>query len=389
MSLTIHHAYANMLHMAHENFLNPNGGNQPLHPEVAEDPEAAMPASEKDIRDLVGAIEKQLKRTSADEYGDDGEVSKMRSMLDDSGNPLTVTRYLSAPDYAPNRVADVIHSVSRDDGGSDQTRYEISKIPDGLSVERHFHASGKRGTTGDSIVEETGVDPTKAPNKSTVERLSSYASSMAAAEERERELGLTFTSKKDVREITQVIRQAKPRKDEPKDIKFLRQERQAKRVRGKTEEDGAGRAPDIAKAEFIARAMNPDMTKVAKVVSGLSPDEKLIAKLEAQAERKAKRARAAYESGVRSLAEVFGEDSREGMAEQGWRWLTNLSTHSAQSDFELGGEGDYLSQLQGRLGRENVTTKPAYDIFDNPAPGMIGVFAKQEAWEKDQEENFR
>lgn len=364
--------------MTPEDIINPNEGNRPQHPEVAENPEAAMPASEQSKRDLLEAIDGQLERRSTREGFNTGEVRKGRDLVDASGNPLTVTRYLSGRE--DNRVADVIQTVFPTEGGREVNRYEISKIPDGLSVEKLFHSWGASDSAG--IVTELPRDP-----KAVIEAIDDQVAKlneMVAAQEQERELGLTFASEKDVKAITQIIQEARPHEDEKEDLKFLRQERRAKSIEGKTEKDEAGRETDVAKAEFMANAMNLDMMAVVDMVSDPSPNEEMIDKLEAQAERKAIKAKAAYESGVRSLVEVFGEDSREGMAEQGWRWLTNVSTDSAQSDFDFGGEGEYLSQLQGRFGNKNVITKPAYNIYDKPAPGMIGVFVKQDAWENHQ-----
>lgn len=315
---------------------------------------------------------------------DTGEVSKGRDLVDTSGNPLSLFLYLDGRD--DGRVADVIHSVRGEEGqGYDLFRYEISRIPDGLSVERIFRPRGSAGPNS-SLAEELGIDPSRVSEETVLEQMITHASSRAAAQKEERALGLTFASEKDVKEITNIIREAQPHEDEQPDIKFLRQERQARRNKGKTEQEGADRAPDIAEAEFIARAMDASMAEVAWMVSTSSPNEVEIAKLEAQAERKARQAKTAYENGVRSLAEVFGEDSKEGMAEQGWRWLTNITKSGAQNDFELGGEGDYLGQLKRKFGSDNVVIKPGFNYFDKPIPGMIGVFVKQSAWEEQQQE---
>ena len=361
--------------------LNPNEGNRPQHPEVAEDMEAAMPASEQSKHNLLDTIDGQLERISASEDIDTGEIRKGRTLYDASGNPVNIFRYLGGRD--DGRVADVMYSVRGEGGGSDMIRYEISKIPDGLSIEKFFHFSGDLDLTDGLAKLRPKLLRNPEVTVEVIDDLLESTDSILSSQKKERELGLTFASKKNIEAITKIIQEAQPHEGEEEDKKFLRQERQAKSREGKTEEDGAGRAPDIPEAEFIAHAMDSDMTEVARMASSASFNEEMVARLEAQAEGKASKAKAAYELGVRSLAEVFGKDSREGMAEQGWRYLTNISAHPAQNDFEFGGDEAYLSQLRGRFG-ENVTTKPAYSFSDKPVRGMIGVFVKQDAWENDQ-----
>jgi hypothetical protein len=68
--LTFYQAYANMLFMSPEDFFGPNEGqSQHQHPEVAENVEATMPASEQSKRILVEAIDSQLARKSTREWG--------------------------------------------------------------------------------------------------------------------------------------------------------------------------------------------------------------------------------------------------------------------------------------------------------------------------------
>jgi hypothetical protein len=301
-----------------------------------------------------------------------GEVSKGRDLRDLDGNPLSITRYLSGKE---NMVATITRTLWTDGEASrakDRINYHIRRIPDGLSVEKFYHSEN----SNDSFT-RLPRDP-EAATEAIASKLAEL-DEMIIAQQQEREMGLTFTSEKDIKEITELIQGAQPSPYEREDVKFLRQEQHAKSLEGKTRGDEVGRETDIAKAEFMAHAMNLDMTKV--VGDALSPQtsQDMIAKLEAQAERKAIQAKAAYELGVRSLAEVFGKDSREGMAEQGWRFLTNESrSPSVYGDFD---SVAYLAGLSRDFGDKNLIVKPAYDIYDNPLPSMVGIFVKQDAWE--------
>ena len=199
--MTNKQAYANMLLMSPENI--PGGESKSIHPEVIEDIEATIPATEQSKQALVEAIDDQLAGKSTREFK--GEVSKGRDMRDPDGNPLSVWRYLDGRE----NMATVTHTVwidGRPDGANSRTNYHIKRIPDGLSVEKFYHeesAAERKKQFGD-----LSGDPAKAIE--AIEGKIAELSQMVAAQQDERELGLTFVSERDVKNITQLIKSATP-----------------------------------------------------------------------------------------------------------------------------------------------------------------------------------
>jgi hypothetical protein len=356
-----------------EHMFNPGEHDTWVHPEVVEDFEGAIPATDQTKLALLDAVDATLARNAAHECVP-GLVAKVRDVFYEDSSIL-VMRYLKG---LGNLTASVIQTTpikGNWPGACDRyvrNAYHISKTPDGLGIERSHSAPSSMmlhilpRNPGAALDKFAGIAEELERMKATVG---------------DKYFGFTMASEREVKDLAFLAYLADPPLDEPFDVKFSREEEYRKSIANKTRQDEGAREPDNGQAEFMARAMSLDMARLALEVATLGGSKMLVAQLEAQAELKAIQAKFAYEEGSRSLAAVFGPDSPEAMMEDGWHWIANINR---AGEIRLDDPNEYVDVLANTYGRGNVTTRPAQDIHQNPIANRLGVFIKEDVWRKHQ-----
>jgi hypothetical protein len=182
-----------------EDELNDPEGYAAMHPEAAESPEAALPATELAKRQIVERVEVEAK---AGKQRDDGswEASKISA---DGQTRLKVYLFV-APDK-DGQIASVVATTdyNEKDGTGLDTGYRIVKVPDGLHIERSFQ-------------DHIDLRESRPHRLRTHEEIIASAREHLAdgdrrreAREREQELGFAFFSAQDAKDLLVLLGNAR------------------------------------------------------------------------------------------------------------------------------------------------------------------------------------
>lgn len=171
------------------------------HPEVAENPEAMQPAEQVTLRHLLGEVTNKSKGG----YEDDESFMADLHYPDSEYGAATITRFKDgASRDDPARLAG-IHCSSDvgNEGDRVHTNYFILKTPDGLHIEKHSHNSNYRREmpSMDASIEEIGASALQG-----IQRINE----MQEAQKVEDELGLSFVSEQEARQLLELLDATEP-----------------------------------------------------------------------------------------------------------------------------------------------------------------------------------
>lgn len=185
--------------MPPEDELNDPDGYAARHPEAAESPETALPATEFSKRQIVERVEVEAK---AGKQRDDGswEASKISA---DGRTRLKV--YLFAAPEEDGQVASVVATTeyNEKDGTGLDTGYRIMRVPDGLHIER--------GVQDHIDLREPRPNPLRTHEEIVASARDALADGdrRREAREHEQELGLHFFSEQDAKDLLVLLADAK------------------------------------------------------------------------------------------------------------------------------------------------------------------------------------
>lgn len=185
--------------MSPEDFTNPNHNN---HPEVSVNPEAMLPATEGTKQALLDTV------TAKSEGGYDfgSEVSKTLRFPEPERGTVSVARFRDgASRDDPSRMAR-IHRVEWPGklyGEQLITNYFVLNSPDGLQMEKHSHTfdPDKELLDDSATLEDVAVAAT-----SGLAKIVAMQKSQAV----EDELGLSFVSEAEAKELLALVEEAQP-----------------------------------------------------------------------------------------------------------------------------------------------------------------------------------
>lgn len=187
--------------MAPEDFTN---GPNYTHPEITDNPEAMQPATEATKQALLDLIETK----SEGGYSSDTEVSSRTLLFDEpERGTISVARLVDGASKADPRQVARVHRVEwpgKVYGEQFITNYFILNTPDGLQIEKHSQ-------TTDPDKERLIDDAT--PEEGYQAAINGLAKITATIEahKTEDELGLSFVSEKEAKDIIALITEAQPR----------------------------------------------------------------------------------------------------------------------------------------------------------------------------------
>ena len=199
--LTFHLAYANIGTMKPEDFTN---GPNYTHPEITDNPEAMQPATEATKQALLDLI------TSKSEGGFSSPTevsSKTLLFTEPERGTISIARFVDgASKDDPSRMARV-HRVEWPGklyGEQFITNYFILKTPDGLQIEKHSQTfDPDKELLRDGATPEEGY-------QAAINGLAKITATREAHKS-EDELGLSFVSEKEAKDILALVTEAQPR----------------------------------------------------------------------------------------------------------------------------------------------------------------------------------